>query len=109
MAGEGTTVAGIPFAFGQTRSTQTVPWRALTMELDELRSLTRDRLERGELPREKCVVTWLGPGVDQPCALCTRSIPRMEIEYECEQPSGRTLRFHQACFAIWDDERQPSG
>jgi hypothetical protein len=79
------------------------------MELDELRSLTRERLQRGELPREKCQVTWFGPGVDEPCALCGRSIPRLEIECECEQSSGPALRFHQACFAIWDEERQPIG
>ena len=79
------------------------------MELDELRSLTRNRLQRGELPREKCQVTWFGPGVDEPCALCGRSITRLEIDCECEQASGLGLRFHQACFAIWDEERQQVG
>jgi len=48
-----------------------VPWRTLTMELDELRSLTREKLQRGELPRDA------------------------------------TLRFHQPCFAVWDEERRP--
>jgi hypothetical protein len=104
MAGEGTTLAGISFAFGQSRSTRVLP-----MELDELRSLTRDRLQRGELPREKCQVTWFGPGVSEPCALCGRSIARLEIECECEQANGPELRFHQACFAIWDEERQQGG
>ena len=79
------------------------------MELDELRSRTRDRLQRGELPREKCQVTWFGPGVGQPCSLCERPITRLEIECECEQSGGATLRFHQACFAIWDEERQQLG
>ncbi len=79
------------------------------MELDELRSLTRDRLQRGELPREKCQVTWFGPGVGKPCSLCERPIQRLEIECECEQSGGATLRFHQACFAIWDEERQQVG
>lgn len=79
------------------------------MELDELRSLTRDRLQRGELPREKCQVTWFGPGVGQPCVLCQCPVARLEIECECEQPGGATLRFHQACFAVWDDERRQLG
>ena len=61
------------------------------MELDELRSLTRDRLQHGELPREKCQVTWFGPGVGLACDLCRRPILRSEIECECEQPSGSTL------------------
>jgi hypothetical protein len=77
------------------------------MELEELRSLTRDRLQRGELPREKCQVTWFGPGTGQRCDLCLRPISRAEIECECERPNGdAALRFHQACFAVWDEERQ---
>ena len=42
MAGEGTTVAGIRFAVRADTSKTDVPWRTLTMELDELRSLTRE-------------------------------------------------------------------
>jgi hypothetical protein len=79
------------------------------MELDELRCLTRNRLQCGELPREKCQVTWFGPGVGEPCALCGRSITRLEIECECEQANRPALRFHQACFAVWDEERQQVG
>jgi hypothetical protein len=78
------------------------------MELDELRSLARTMLQRGELPREKCQATWFGPGVGEPCALCGRSITRLEIECECEQANG-PLRFHQVCFAIWDEERPQVG
>ena len=80
------------------------------MELEQLRSFTRTRLASGALPREKCQVTWFGPGLGRPCDLCGRQITRSEIECECEQSSGPTLRFHQACFAVWDDERQqPDG
>ena len=75
------------------------------MEVDELRSLARDRLQRGELPREKCQVTWFGPGVGEQCAVCTRPIARLEVECECEQAGG-VVRFHQLCFAVWDEERQ---
>jgi len=76
------------------------------MEFEELRTLTRIRLSTGALPREKCQVTWFGPGAGQPCDLCRRPMTRTEIECECEQAGGPTLRFHQACFAIWDDERR---
>lgn len=79
------------------------------MELDELRSLTRDRLQRGELPREKCQVTWFGPGLGQRCDLCHGPITRSEIECECEHATAGILRFHQACFAVWDEERQHPG
>lgn len=107
MAGESTTVAGIHFALGGHASQMDVPWRTLTMDLDELRSLTREKLQRGELPRDKCQVTWFGPGVGQPCALCGRTVTPLEIECECEQSTGATLRFHQPCFAVWDEERRP--
>ena len=76
------------------------------MELEELRSLTRTRLQNAELPREKCQVTWFGPGTGACCDVCGRVITRSEIECECEQAGGAVLRFHQACFAIWDEERQ---
>lgn len=79
------------------------------MELEELRSLTRERLQSGALPREKCQVTWFGPGTRLGCVVCCRPILPTEIECECEHPNGATLRFHQSCFAVWDDERQQSG
>ncbi len=114
MAAEGTTLAvstlaGTAFAMPGRSFEQSFPWRIRRMELDELRSLTRDRLQRGELPREKCQVTWFGPGLGLPCELCRRPIRRTEIECECEHPGGGVLRFHQACFAVWDDERQQPG
>jgi len=76
------------------------------MDLDELRMAIRDKLARGTLPREKCQVTWFGPGTGQRCVACDRFIGRHEIECECEQSAGDVLRFHQSCFAMWDDERQ---
>jgi hypothetical protein len=76
------------------------------MDLDELRLVTRERLQRGALPREKCQVTWFGPGSGELCNLCDRVITQSQIECECEHPSGDTLRLHQACFAVWDEERQ---
>ena len=76
------------------------------METDELRTTIREKLARGTLPREKCLVTWFGPGTGQRCVACERLISRHEIECECEQNATDVLRFHQSCFAVWDDERQ---
>jgi hypothetical protein len=73
---------------------------------DELRMTIREKLAGGTLPREKCQVTWFGPGTGQRCVACERLIGRQEIECECEQSTSDVLRFHQACFATWDDERQ---
>ena len=71
--------------------------------------MIRGKLDRGELPREKCLITWFGPGSGQPCVACERVISPPETECECEHPRGDVLRFHQTCFAAWDDERQAIG
>ncbi|HUF90826.1 MAG TPA: hypothetical protein VMR23_00515 [Candidatus Limnocylindria bacterium] len=76
------------------------------MDQDQLRLTIRGKLTRGDLPREKCLVTWFGPGAGHPCVACAREIGRHEIECECEQAAAGVLRFHQSCFAIWDDERR---
>ncbi len=95
------------------------------MDLDRIRTMIREKLESGQLPPEKCLITWFGPGSGQRCVACERVIgpqeiececehPRgellpQEIECECEHPRGELLRFHQTCFAAWDDERQAIG
>jgi hypothetical protein len=76
------------------------------MDHDELRMTIREKLARGALPREKCQVTWFGPGAGHHCVACERPISRQEIECECDQPVGDLLRFHQPCFSVWDEERQ---
>ena len=75
------------------------------MEPQTLRAMIQQRIERGSLPREKCLVTWFGPGSGRACDACSRLIGKHEIECECEHPRGGVLRFHQACFAIWDQQR----
>jgi hypothetical protein len=76
------------------------------MDREQLRMTIREKLARGVLPREKCQVTWFGPGTDNACVACERLISRQEIECECDQPLGALLRFHQGCFTVWDEERQ---
>ena len=76
------------------------------MDADELRMAIREKLSRGALPREKCSVTWFGPGGGHRCVACERTIGRQDIECECEQGPQDVLRFHQSCFVIWDIERQ---
>ena len=79
------------------------------MELNGLRALVRDKLQRGDLPREKCLITWFGPGSGQRCVVCDRAIGSSDIECECDHPRGDVLRFHQTCFAAWDETRQAVG
>jgi hypothetical protein len=76
------------------------------MDPEEVRATIREKLGRGALPREKCLVTWFGPGAGHPCAACERPISRQQIECECEQALQGFIRFHQSCFAVWDEERR---
>jgi hypothetical protein len=76
------------------------------VNLDRIRAVVREKLDSGDLPPEKCLITWFGPGSGQLCVVCERAIPPAEIECECEHPRGGVMRFHQACFAVWDEARQ---
>ena len=76
------------------------------MDLEAIRAAVREKLDRGDLPFEKCFITWFGPGSGQSCIVCNLVIARADIECECEHPRGGLMRFHQACFAVWDDTRQ---
>ena len=76
------------------------------MNLDRIRAVVRAMLDRGDLPLEKCFITWFGPGTGEPCVVCGTVITPADIECECEHPRGGLLRFHQTCFAAWDDARQ---
>jgi hypothetical protein len=76
------------------------------VKLDRIRAVVREKLVRGELPPEKCLITWFGPGAGQPCVVCETVIGASEIECECEHPRGGLMRFHQACFGVWEEARQ---
>lgn len=69
--------------------TRRLPREVVGTAFDGLRTLVRDKLERGSVPREKCLITWFGPGSGQRCV--------------------GVLRFHQPCFAVWDETRQAIG
>lgn len=76
------------------------------MGATEVRLKVREKLERGALPREKCQVTWFGRGSGLRCEACDEPVSPGQIECECEHPRGHLLRLHQACFVVWDTERQ---
>ena len=63
------------------------------MSLDGIHAVVREKLDRGDLPPQKCLITWFDPGSGQLCV-------------ECEHPRGGLMRFHQACFAAWDEARE---
>lgn len=81
-------------------------YTAAAMQDEELRSIIRTKVTVGELPREKCQITWFGPGSREACVACARMIAPRDVECECEHPDGSVMRFHRQCFAIWDEIRQ---
>jgi hypothetical protein len=79
------------------------------MDEPRLRQQARDKLESGELPREREARVWAGPGAGLPCAVCGDVIGRDDVEYELQivEP-GRSVhvyRFHRRCHAAWQLER----
>lgn len=76
------------------------------MNPERIRAVVRAMLDRGDLPLEKCFITWFGPGTGERCVVCGAVITAADIECECDHPRDGLLRFHQACFAAWDEARQ---
>jgi hypothetical protein len=76
------------------------------MSDEPLRTLIREKVVSGALPRVKCQITWFGPGSSQPCVACEAPIAREDVECECEHPDATVIRFHRLCFALWDEVRE---
>jgi hypothetical protein len=73
-----------------------------------LRALARAKLDRGDLPTQREMRLWAGPGANLPCALCERPIARGDVEYELQFPAGHALKvwhLHRVCYAVWELER----
>jgi hypothetical protein len=83
--------------------------RGIPMEHDDLRSRIREKLLLGHLPSifpPTGVTTrmWIGPGSGQPCAGCGEIISPAQLESEFDLSSGLTVRLHDRCQRIWDEE-----
>src|ERR1700741_2292939 len=68
---------------------------------NDLRSLIRQRILAGDLPKENCRMTWYGPGTGGICAACGQPIAASESEVECDLPNGGTIRLHRRCYDLW--------
>jgi hypothetical protein len=69
----------------------------------ELRPIARERIAKGQLPREMPPPRmWAGYGTGQLCSLCDKPIQRDEIDHT-EAPV-QTFRFHIVCHALWELE-----
>jgi hypothetical protein len=71
-------------------------------DMDPLRVRIQALVSSGGLPCEDCLVTWYGEGRGRRCAACDRRILSSQTEIECDLPRGAgTIRFHLACYDIW--------
>jgi hypothetical protein len=72
-----------------------------------LRQLARERIDAGELPRERHGSMRGMAGHGEPCALCGAAIQFEEVERELAGDiARRVLRFHRACHAMWMAESE---
>lgn len=70
-------------------------------DVDPLRVRIQDLVSSGGLPCEDCLVAWYGEGRGQRCAACDQRILSSHTEIECDVPGGGTIRFHLACYEVW--------
>ena len=64
----------------------------------------RHKIAAGILPTEIPSTVWAGRGTGLTCDACDRQITSAEMEYEADLRNGRTLRFHQRCLTVWQEE-----
>src|SRR5579871_1325401 len=85
------------------------------MPLTKLKSLARERIQKGQLPPVAPAKMLGGKGDGARCAVCDKTNSADEVELEVEQRlngSERSLHFHVLCHAAWqlacgEDSRPP--
>ena len=94
----------------------TLPATAMPEIERALRTMIRQCLQDGTLPRLKPCATWGGPGTGRACRACGRPITKDQMEFEVDVASGepasqvlraesQVLYLHATCFAAWELER----
>jgi hypothetical protein len=82
---------------------------------EPLREQARAAIRAGKLPTRNYDRISGGPGSEQPCAVCGKTVPRAEMEVELEfnrpgaTPGIDHFHFHQRCYAAWKFERTKVG
>ena len=89
------------------KPTRSAPGPMPLIELENaLRPIARERIAKGQLPRQEPSHMWGGPGSGEFCSLCDKPIEPYQLEYEIEQREAtvETFRFHSVCLSIWQLE-----
>jgi hypothetical protein len=71
----------------------------------EIAALVHASIQAGLVPTEAPDTVWVGKGTGKTCDACGLPVTVVDIEYETDLPSGRTIRFHLPCFTVWHEER----
>ena len=79
------------------------------MEPPFLRLLIQEKLADGRLPSAPLPRAWGGPGNGQTCDGCSETVTEAQTVVEHLDGPGRGVRFHVACFHVWNVERQTAG
>ena len=74
-----------------------------------LRLLIQEKLAAGRLPNTHTPRFWSGPGNGETCDGCGETVTRTQMLMWNLDATGGGVRFHVACFRLWDVERQMHG
>ena len=77
------------------------------LSVQQAPAMIRTKLDGGLLPHDPMASMWVGGGRGESCDGCEVAILPTQVEYELDV-SGRTLRFHRACAALWEAGRRRS-
>ena len=79
------------------------------MEQPLLRLLIQEKIADGRLPSAPLSRVWDGPGTGQTCDGCSEPVTHSQTVVENLDAGSRAVRFHVACFHVWNVERQTAG
>jgi hypothetical protein len=79
------------------------------MDQPILRLLIQEKLAAGRLPHTPIPRVWGGPGNGETCDGCGETVTKAQTVMENLDAAGCRVRFHVACFHVWDVERQLRG
>ncbi len=76
------------------------------MDKPILRLLIQAKITEGRLPHERLVRPVAGPGRGETCDGCGVSVTTAQMMMAGWEKNGSDVRFHMACFYVWEVERQ---
>jgi hypothetical protein len=79
------------------------------MEQPLLRLLIQEKIADGRLPSAPVPRAWSGSGAGQTCDGCGEPVTGGQTAVENLDAGSRPVRFHVACFHVWNVERQMAG